>query len=50
MLGSGSRIGSYELLSPLRAGGMGEVYRAKDLKRGTTAMAMVQAHLTVIRG
>ena len=33
-LTSGARLGSYEIVAPIGAGGMGEVYRARDPKLG----------------
>jgi serine/threonine protein kinase len=45
-LSSGARLGSYQILSAIGAGGMGEVYRARDSKLDRlVAVKVISAHL-----
>src|SRR2546422_155070 len=46
-LAIGSRLGVYEIVSALGAGGMGEVYRARDTKLGRDAAIKVLPDLFV---
>ena len=46
-LTSGTKLGPYEIKSPLGAGGMGEVYRARDTRLDrTVALKVLASHLS----
>ncbi|HXT74273.1 MAG TPA: protein kinase [Candidatus Angelobacter sp.] len=46
-LEAGTRLGPYEIHAPIGAGGMGEVYRARDTRLGRdVAIKILPAHLT----
>ena len=46
-LATGTRLGTYEILAPLGAGGMGEAYRARDSKLDRdVAVKVLPAQLT----
>src|SRR5215467_12994438 len=46
-LGPGTRLGPYEIVAPIGAGGMGEVYKAKDTRLDrTVAVKVLPSHVS----
>ncbi len=46
-LNAGTRLGPYEIVAPIGAGGMGEVYKARDTRlERTVAVKVLSSHLT----
>ena len=48
-LSAGTRLGPYEILSALGAGGMGEVYRAQDARPGCEVAVKVLPAAFIVR-
>src|SRR6266852_5770092 len=47
-LTTGTRLGAYEIVAPIGAGGMGEVYRARDPKLNReVAIKVLPSHLAM---
>ena len=45
-LETGTKLGAFEILSPIGAGGMGEVYKARDTRLDrTVAIKVLPSHL-----
>src|SRR5215475_782981 len=47
-LGPGTRLGPYEIVAPIGAGGMGEVYKARDTRLDrTVAIKVLPSHVSI---